>query len=253
MLIDTHAHISYKDYSDRIDEIIKSANENGVKKIITVGVDLASSEKCIELAEKYSDVYATCGVHPHESEKIQKGYLYELESFTQHPKVVAVGEMGLDYYYDFSDRKIQQRIYQEQLEMTKSLDLPAIVHCRESDADILEGIKNSGLQKGVIHCFASDLDFAHNILETGFNISFTGMITFIKELEEVVKEVPLEKMMVETDSPYLSPKPFRGKQNEPKNVIHIAEKIAELKDLSFEEVAESTTETALTLFHKITI
>ena len=252
MLIDTHAHISYKDYSDRIDEVIQAAEDNGVEKIISIGVDLPSSEECLKLAEKYPSVFATCGIHPHEAGKAPKRYLYELEAFIQHPKMVAVGEIGLDYHYDFSDRKIQRRVYHEQLEMATSLDFPAVVHCRESDDDILEGIQNSGLNQGVIHCFASNVDFAQNILETGFHISFTGMITFIKELEAVVKEIPLERMMVETDSPYLSPKPFRGKQNQPKYVLHVAEKVAELKEISFEEVAESTTETAHHLFTKLT-
>ena len=252
MLIDTHAHISYKDYSDRIDEVIQAAEDNGVEKIISIGVDLPSSEECLKLAEKYPSVFATCGIHPHEAGKAPKRYLYELEAFIQHPKMVAVGEIGLDYHYDFSDRKIQRRVYHEQLEMATSLDFPAVVHCRESDDDILEGIQNSGLNQGVIHCFASNVDFAQNILETGFHISFTGMITFIKKLEDVVKEIPLERMMVETDSPYLSPKPFRGKQNQPKNVLHVAEKVAELKEISLEEVAESTTETAHHLFTKLT-
>ena len=252
MLIDTHAHISYKDYSDRIDEIIQAAEDNGVEKIISIGVDLPSSEECLKLAEKYPSVFATCGIHPHEAGKAPKRYLYELEAFIQHPKMVAVGEIGLDYHYDFSDRKIQRRVYHEQLEMAKSLDFPAVVHCRESDDDILDGIQNSGLNQGVIHCFASNVGFAQKILETGFHISFTGMITFIKELEDVVKEIPLDRMMVETDSPYLSPKPFRGKQNQPKNVLHVAEKVAELKEISLEEVAESTTETAHHLFTKLT-
>ena len=136
--------------------------------------------------------------------------------------------------------------------MAKSLEFPAVVHCRESDEDILKGIQGSGNKKGVIHCFASSVDFAQNVLESGFHISFTGMITFVKELEEVVKKIRLERMMVETDSPYLSPKPFRGKQNQPKNVLHVAEKVAELKEIPLEEVAKSTTETALHLFTKLT-
>jgi len=250
-LIDTHAHISYDDYADRIDEVIQSAEENGVEKIICVGVDLQSSENCLKLAEKYPTLYATCGIHPHDADSAPKGYLYELETFLQHPKMVAVGEIGLDFHYDFSDRKIQRRVYHEQLEMAKSLEFPAVVHCRESDEDILEGIQGSGNKKGVIHCFASSVDVEQNVLESRLHISFTGMITFVKELEEVVIEIPLERMMVETDSPYLSPKPFRGKQNEPKNVLHVAEKIAELKEISLEEVADSTTKTALNLFEKI--
>ena len=250
-LIDTHAHISYEDYSDRIEEVIQAAEDNGVEKIISIGVDLSSSEECLKLAEKYPSVFATCGIHPHEAGKAPKRYLYELEEFTHHTKVVAIGEIGLDYHYDFSDRKVQRRVYHEQLEMAKSLDLPAVVHCRESDDDILDGIQNSRNDKGVIHCFASNVEFAQKILETGFHISFTGMITFVKDLEVVVKEIPLERMMVETDSPYLSPKPFRGKQNQPKNVLHVAEKVAELKEISLEEVAESTTKTALHLFTKL--
>ena len=250
-LIDTHTHIYNDDYSKRIDDVIRAAENNGVEKIISIGVDLKSSEKCMKLAEKYETVYATCGIHPHESEEAPKGYLYELEQFYKHPKVLAVGEIGLDYYYDFSDRKTQRKIYQDQLEMANSLDLPAVVHCRESNDDILIGILESSHRSGVIHCFASNLDFAEKILETGFYLSFTGMITFVKELEEVVREVPLDKMMVETDSPYLTPKPFRGKKNEPAYVLHVAEKIANLKDISLEEVAESTTKTAYSLFKKL--
>ena len=250
-LIDTHAHIYYDDYSKRIDDVISAAVDNGVEKIISIGVDLESSEKCMNLADKYEQVYATCGIHPHEADKAPKGYLYELEQFYKHHKVVAVGEIGLDYYYDFSERKTQRKIYQEQLEMANSLGLPVVVHCRESDDDILSGIQESGHSLGVIHCFASNLDFAEKILETGFYLSFTGMITFVKELENVVSEVPLSKIMVETDSPYLSPKPFRGKQNKPAYVLHVAEKIAQLKDISLAEVAESTTKTAYSLFKKL--
>ena len=252
MLIDTHAHIYYEDFAQRIEEVIQSASDNGVEKIITVGVDLKSSEECIKLAEKFPSVFATCGYHPHEAVKAPKRYIYELENMAAHPKVVAIGEMGLDYHYNFSDPKIQQKVYREQLELAVALQLPAVVHCRNSDDDILQGINESACENGVIHCFASNVEFAEKILETGFHISFTGMITFVKELEEVVKEIPLEKMMVETDSPYLSPKPFRRKQNQPKNVLHVAEKIAELKEISLEEVAESTTETAHHLFTKLT-
>jgi len=251
MLIDTHAHIYYEDFAQRIEEVIQSASDNGVEKIITVGVDLKSSEECIKLAEKFPSVFATCGYHPHEAVKAPKRYLYELENMAAHPKVVAIGEMGLDYHYNFSDPKIQQKVYREQLELVVALQLPAVVHCRNSDDDILQGINESACENGVIHCFASNVEFAEKILETGFHISFTGMITFVKELEEVVIEIPLERMMVETDSPYLSPKPHRGKKNEPKNVLHVAEKIAELKEIDLEEVAESTTETAMNLFTKL--
>ena len=251
ILIDTHAHIYYDDYSGRMDDVIQAAADNGVEKIISVGVDLATSEECIKLSEKYPSVYAACGYHPHEAAKAPRGYLYELEEFYTHTKVVAVGEIGLDYHYNFSEPRDQKKVYLEQLEMASSLDLPAVVHCRQSDDDILSGIQQSGHSYGVIHCFASDLDFANSILKTGFCISFTGIITFVKELEEVVKTIPLDKMMVETDSPYLSPKPHRGKKNEPAYVMHVAEKIANLKEISLEEVANTTTETAYNLFAKL--
>ena len=251
-LIDIHAHIYYNDYSERMDDVIKASTDIGVEKIISVGVDLSTSEECIKLAEKYSSVYATCGYHPHEAKNTPNRYLYELEQFYAHPKVVAVGEIGLDYHYNFSSPRDQKKVYIEQLEMATALELPAVVHCRDSDEDILNGIQQSGHSSGVIHCFASNLDFANSILETGFHISFTGLITFVKELEKVVREIPLKKMMVETDSPYLSPIPHRGKQNEPARVIYIAEKIAALKNISLEEVAETTTETAHNLFTKLT-
>ena len=251
ILIDTHTHIYYDDYSGRMDDVIQAAADNGVEKIISVGVDLATSEECIKLSEKYPAVYAACGYHPHEAAKAPRGYLYELEEFYAHTKVVAVGEIGLDYHYNFSEPRDQKKIYREQLEMASSLDLPAVVHCRESDDDILSGIQQSGHKSGVIHCFTSDLCFANSILKTGFVISFTGIITFVKELEEVVKTIPLDKMMVETDSPYLSPKPHRGKKNEPAYVMHVAEKIANLKEISVEEVANATTETAYNLFSRL--
>ena len=251
ILIDTHAHITSEDYFNRIDEVIQSAKENGIEKIINIGTDLKSSEECLKLSEKYSALYASCGVHPHEANKAPNRYIYELEEFSKHPKTVAIGEIGLDYHYNISEPKIQKRIFREQLELAKDILIPSIVHCRDADDDILENLREVRQCNGVIHCFSSTSKFAKHILETGFNISFTGMITFIKDLEAVVQSIPLDKMMLETDSPYLSPKPFRGKINEPKNILYIAEKISELKGIRIEEVATSTTKTALALFKKL--
>ena len=249
--IDTHAHLYHEDYPNHVEDLIQRALDQGIEKIISVGVDLTTSEECIKLSEKFPSVYATCGYHPHEAIKAPPNYLYELEEFLMHPKVVAIGEIGLDYHYNFSKPIDQKRIFHEQLEMANSLDTPAIVHCRKADNDVLTGILETNITCGVIHCFASDLDFANSILKTGFYLSFTGMITFVKELKNLIKNIPLNKIMLETDSPYLSPTPYRGKKNEPAHVTLIAEEIASIKKISLNEVAESTTKTAKNLFTKL--
>ncbi len=249
--VDTHAHLYHENYPNQIDDLILRSIDIGIEKIISVGVDLNTSEECIKLSEKFPSVYATCGYHPHEAIKAPKNYLYELEEFHKHPKVVAVGEIGLDYHYNYSKPIDQKRIFHEQLEMANSLEMPVIVHCRKADDDILTGIHKTNISSGVIHCFSSDLNFANSILETGFHLSFTGMITFVKELKTVINNVPLNKIMLETDSPYLSPIPYRGKRNEPAHIIPIAEEIASIKKISLNEVAISTTKTANNLFTKL--
>jgi TatD DNase family protein len=238
-------------FGDDLPEVIQRAAEADVKRMICIGVDLSSSEKCLKIAESYPQVYATAGIHPHEAKDAPKGYLQELEQFYSHPKIVAVGEIGLDYHYNFSDVQQQVKVYREQLEMAKSVELPSIVHCRESDNDILSGIVDNDHANGVIHCFASDLSFAKAILDAGFHLSFTGLITFVKELEAVVQYTPLGKMMLETDAPYLAPKPHRGKRNEPLFVKHVADKVSELKEMALEDVVNATTETAEQFFKKL--
>jgi TatD DNase family protein len=249
--IDTHCHIYMDRFDHDRDDVIKRAIDNGVDRMICIGVDLPSSEKCLKIAEHYPQVYATAGIHPHEAKDAPLQYLYELEPFYSHPKVVAVGEIGLDFHYNFSDEKQQLRVYHEQLEMAKSVNLPTVVHCRESDDEILQGIKITDNGYGVIHCFASTLDFAKQIVETGFHLSFTGIITFVQELEAVVKSTPLDKMMLETDAPYLAPTPYRGKRNEPLYVKLVAEKVAAIKDQSLKEIVSITTKTADHFFKKL--
>ena len=249
--IDTHCHIYMDKFEDDRLETIKRAVDNGVKKIICIGVDLPSSEKCLAIAESNSHVFATAGIHPHEAKDAPNRYLHELEQFYLHPKVVALGEIGLDFHYNFSDKKQQLKVYQEQLELAKSIDLPVVIHCRDSDAEILDGINTTKNNNGVIHCFASTLEFSKDILATGFYLSFTGLITFVKTLQEVVKETPLNKMMLETDAPYLAPVPHRGKRNEPLFVKDVAQYVATLKDLPLEEVVNQTTKTAHNFFKRL--
>ena len=246
--IDTHCHIYYDKYQDDINEVISRANNNNVNNIICVGVDIESSKKSLFLSEKYSSVFATVGYHPHESKLALPNYLDKLSDLSKHPKVVAIGEIGLDYYYKHSDKKTQIKTFIEQLELAKNLDMPVIIHNREADKDIYKAIKNSKINNGVIHCYSGDIEYAKKIFGLGLFVSFTGILTFSQSLQKVVKEIPLEKIMIETDSPYLTPIPHRGKRNEPHMVSLIAEKIADIKNISIEEVAQTTTKTAKKFF-----
>ena len=246
--IDTHCHIYYDKYDHDINDVINRASNNNVNNIICVGVDLESSRKSLELAEQYQSVFATVGYHPHEAKLTSENYLDEIKKISQKSKVVAIGEIGLDYYYEHSDKKIQIKVFREQLELAKELNMPTIIHNRESDDDLYHNIKESNINKGVIHCYSSDIKYANKLFELGLIVSFTGIITFSKKLQEVVKEIPMDKIMIETDSPYLTPIPFRGKRNEPYMVKYVAEKIAEIKNISVEEVAEITTKTAKDFF-----
>ena len=246
--IDTHCHIYYDKYQDDIKDVINRANDNNVKKMICVGVDIPSSEKSIALSKQYESIFATVGYHPHEAKLVDNNYLDKMIELLKHPKSIAVGEIGLDYYYEHSDKKTQIKIFREQLELAKDLDMPAVIHNRESDHDLYENIKASKIDKGVIHCYSSDVNYANKLFDLGLLVSFTGIVTFSKTLQKVVKQIPLDKIMVETDSPYLTPIPFRGKRNEPHMVSLVAEKIAEIKNIPLEEVAKITTATAKNLF-----
>ena len=249
--IDTHAHIYYDKYNDDLEEVLDRARKNNVKKIICVGVDLESSLKSLELAEKYDMIYATAGYHPHESKDAPKSYLKELEEILSHKKMLALGEIGLDFHYNHSDKKTQIKIFKEQLELSKSLKIPNVVHSRNADYEILSCIKETKSIRGVIHCYASDIFFAKQLFEIGYIISFTGLVTFADNLKEVVKNVPINKFMLETDSPYLTPLPYRGKRNEPSMIKNIAQSISEIRNENIEIIALETTKTARNFFGTI--
>ena len=251
MFIDSHCHIYYDAFNSDIEDVIIKAQDAGVEKLICIGVDLESSESSINLANKFENVYATIGFHPHESKLAEPDFLNILSSMSEDPKVVAIGEIGLDFHYNHSDSDIQRKVFIQQLELAKSINLPVVVHSRNADNETFEDISSIQNSRGVIHCFASDLEQAERIIQLGYYISFTGLITFVKELVEVVKKTPLNKILIETDSPYLSPIPFRGKRNEPKNVIEIAKKIAEIKKVDLEIIERETTHNTLQLFNKI--
>ena len=251
-MIDTHCHINDEKYKNDIDQIVQRAIDSGVKKMICVGVDLETSEKAILISDKFEEVYATVGYHPHESKDAPQRYIYELEDMAKNPKVVAVGETGLDYHYNISPKSIQKNIFNEQIELSKDLNIPIIMHNRDSDKDLLSIIESSKLDYGVVHCFSSDWELAEKLLNMNIKLSFTGMVTFINDpIEQVLKKINLNDFFLETDSPYLAPKPHRGKRNEPAMINLIAEKIAEIKEISVETIIQSTTQNALSFFKRL--
>lgn len=248
-LIDTHAHLFGDEYKGCLDEVLQRAGEAGVGAVICVGLDLPTSEQAVTIAETYSNVWAAVGIHPHDTGEAPADALKRLEELAAHEKVVAVGETGLDYVRDISPPEMQRALFQGQLELARSLDLPAIVHNRRADGDLLAIIQAVGHAKGVLHCFSSTPDIAGQALDFGFHLSFTGTVTYGKNRNEaVLKAVGLECVMVETDCPYLAPVPHRGKTNEPAFVRHVAEKIAMICGTTLEEVARITTANARQLF-----
>jgi TatD DNase family protein len=246
-LIDSHAHIQGHEYSGEAEAVVQRAREAGVDRIIVVGGagELSSNEAAIALAESYPNLYATVGMHPHDAKEVGEEEITSLEKLTSKPKVVAVGETGLDFYYSHSPHDIQRHIFGRFIAMARKTGLPLIVHERDAHADAADVLRNEGAGqiRGVIHCFTGDYEAARRYLDLGFYLSFTGIITFknAHRLREVVRKVPLERMLVETDSPYLSPVPFRGKRNEPAFVRFVAEAVANVKEIHLEDVAQVTT------------
>ncbi|MCD6500890.1 TatD family hydrolase [bacterium] len=249
MLIDTHAHLDFEDFDKDREEVIRRAFDGGIKKIINIGTNFEHSKKSIALAEKYDNIYASVSLHPIdvEKEKFDENEWLELAS---HPKVVAIGETGFDFYHQ-SDRKKQKEIFEKLIKIACKVEKPLILHSREADKEVLEVLSHNELppKPGVIHCFGRNYEVAKKFLDLGFLISYTGNITYNKERAISVSKVPLDKIMVETDCPFMTPAPFRGQRNEPFYVKYIAQKIAEIKNESFEKVAEVTTKNATELFN----
>lgn len=262
MLIDTHAHLNFQAFENDFGEVLRRAQDEGVEKIINVGADLDSSSKAVEMAEKYENCFATVGIHPHHAENHLdlKDSVNALEKLAKNPKVVAIGETGLDYHPykngGITNPQKQKQIFTTQLKLAKKLNLPVIFHCRDAHNDIFELIKpyviNSALDaiRGVFHCFSGDQKFLRSVSEMGFYVGFDGNITYknAQNLRELVKSTPVERLLLETDCPYLSPEPLRGLRNEPKNVKIIARAVAEVKGLPIKVVEEQTAQNAQNLF-----
>jgi TatD DNase family protein len=252
MLIDTHAHLEMREFNDDREEVIKRAREAGIEYIITIGTTIESSRDAVLLADKYDFIYAAIGIHPHEVKDILHPTYEILRHFAQHKKVVAYGEIGLDYHYENSPRTDQKRKFRDMLREARELDLPVIVHDRDAHEDTLQILSEEWSPDigGVLHCFSGDAAMAKRAIEMGFSISVAGPVTFpnAESLREVVKQIPIEHLLIETDSPYLAPQPVRGKRNEPAFVRHTAEAVAALKGLSADDVARITSFNAMQLF-----
>ena len=247
-MIDTHCHINVDAFKDDEDIVIKEAFESGIKKMIVIGFDDKTNQKAIELAEKYDHIYATVGIHPTEAHQLSTKHL---ESLLKHYKVVAVGECGTDLYWEKSYLKEQQIILKEQVLLSIKYDLPLVIHTRDSFDEAFDITKEyKGKAKGVFHCFSSHLEDAKRAIDLGFYIGIDGPVTFknAKDIKEIATHIPLDRILIETDSPYLSPHPHRGKRNEPKYLHLIAESIAALRGIDVHEVIIQTTKNAETLF-----
>ena len=250
MLTDTHCHLYYQDLRNDILAVLNRAAKLGVNRFICVGTNIEDSRKCLELANTHEKIYATAGVHPHDAKDTSKDYLDQICDLLKFDKMIAAGEMGLDYYRNISEPEIQNRVFREQLELAQSLGKPVIFHNRDADADMLKVLSDFPNVTGVAHCFSSNLETAKAFLDMGYYISFAGNLTFKNShLPEVAKGLPLDRVLVETDSPYLSPVPYRGKPNEPGRTRFVAEKLAEIHNVSLDVIAKKTSENATALFN----
>lgn len=263
MLIDTHCHLNDEAYIDDLDEVIQRAKSHGVARMIVIAYDLNSSLKAVELARKYTELYCAVGIHPADASSWGqecKNTLVSLLDDKTKNKIVAVGEIGLDYHYDDLPVEPQAFCFLEQISLAYTYDLPFIVHDRDAHADCLKIIlqaKEKGILRkvpGVFHCYSSSAEFAQQLLKLGFYFGFDGPLTFKKAQQPKLacQAIPLERLLIETDCPYLSPTPYRGKRNEPAYLVEIAKQMAELKELSFEDLAQQTSENALRLFTGLT-
>lgn len=252
MLFDTHAHLNADQFADDAKEVIERAQQEGVSHIVVVGFDEKTINGALELADKYDFIYASIGWHPVDAVDMKDEHLIWLEGLASHPKVVALGEMGLDYYWDKSPKEIQKEVFRKQIQLAKKVNLPIIIHNRDAHEDIVKILKEENACEvgGIMHCFGSSLEIARQCIDMNFYISFGGPVTFknAKRPKEVVKELPLDRLLIETDCPYLAPHPYRGKRNEPSYVKLVAEAIAELKGLTYNEVVEKTNQNAKRVF-----
>lgn len=256
-LIDSHCHLNMEFFKNDYKIVAQNAYENNVKKMIMIGTNYSDSKRGIEIANEIPYLFTSIGWHPHDTKEIGTlDNLMKIMKLAENKKVVAYGEIGLDYFKKYSPIDIQKKFFKYQINIAKELNLPIIIHDRDANNDVLKILKQENAKKvgGVIHCFSGDLEYAKKVMDMGFYISFPGTITFKKNLENaknLISKIPLGRLLIETDAPFLTPEPFRGKRNEPAFVKYVAEKIAEIKEISFNDVATATTNNCLKIFKNI--
>ena len=253
VFFDTHAHLEDNKFKDDLEQVIEDIKNSDTSLVLNVGFNIEHIKRSLELSDKYDFIYSAVGLHPSDSlEAASDSYWETLYNYGKYPKVKAIGEMGLDYYWDRAPREHQKKVFVRQIDIAKELQMPIIIHDRDAHGDILEIVKKekAGLNGGVFHAYSGSLEMAREVIKEGFYISVGGVITFqnAKKLAEVVREIPLKYILIETDSPYLTPHPFRGKRNDPVKVKYVAEKIAEIKGITLEEVARETMKNGRELF-----
>ena len=252
MLIDSHVHLDDERYNGERETIIKSLRDNNVEMVINVGADMESSRATIELCKSYDNIYGSVGVHPHYASELDEDRLREIEEMSREDKIIAIGEIGLDFFYDNSPRDIQRYWFKRQLDLAKKLGLPVIIHARDADQEVFDTLKEAqdGSLRGVMHCYSGSRELAKEYVKIGFHLSLGGPVTFknAKRVRDVADFIPLDRLLIETDGPYLTPVPYRGKVNRPEYVHYVAEKIAEVKGISYDELVEATSENVKKLF-----
>ncbi|RXT08992.1 TatD family hydrolase [Ammoniphilus sp. CFH 90114] len=253
MLFDTHAHLNAEQFQEDQEEVIRRAKENGVSRIVNIGFNRETIPTSLALAKQYDFIYTAVGWHPQDAKDMREEDYDWLRELSKHEKVVAIGEIGLDYYWDTSPREIQQVVFRRQIQLARELKMPIIIHNRDAHQDVVDILKEEKAAEvgGIMHCFSGSLEMAKQCLDMNFYISFGGPVTFknAKKPKEIAQEIPLDRLLIETDCPYLTPEPYRGKRNESGYVRYVAETIAALRGMSVEELAQHTTNNAKRLFN----
>lgn len=249
-IFDSHAHYNDPAFNEDADEILSALPSKGISYIVNVGYSIDISKYALEQSEKYPFLYFSAGIHPHESDELPSDYISQLESIAKHPKCVAIGEIGLDYFRNEIDHNIQKKVFNEQIELAKALNKPIIIHSREAMSDTFEVLKTADYNNGVVHCFSGSAESATELVKMGFYIGFTGVVTFnnAKKAVKAAQAVPLDRLLVETDCPYMAPVPNRGKRCTSDMIFNTAEKLAEIKGISTQELLDITNANAMRMY-----